>query len=83
MVHALLVRVRTSVRYYVHSSYVRKTTKARLPVMNTCVQHSFGTLPPGVLFQTLPLSSRALEGLGTRLVLECMRYYTPQLISKQ
>ena len=50
-----------------HSLYARKTTKARLRVMITCVQHSFGTLPPGVMFQTLPLSSRALEGLGTRL----------------
>ena len=51
-----------------HSLYARKTTKARLHVMITCAQHSFGMLPPGVMFQTLPLSSRALEGLGTRLV---------------
>ena len=37
--------------------------------INTCRGISaFGTLPPqGYMFQTLPLSSRALEGLGTRL----------------
>ena len=51
-----------------HSLYARETTKARLRVMITRAQHSFGTLPPGVMFQTLPLSSRALEGLGTRLL---------------
>ena len=28
---------------------------------------AFETLPPRVMFQTLPLSSHALEGLGTRL----------------
>ena len=41
-----------------HSLYARETTKARLRVMITCAQHSFGTLPPGVMFQTLSLSFR-------------------------
>ena len=50
-----------------HSLYARETTKARLHVMITCAQHSFRTLLPGIMFQALLLSSRALEGLGTRL----------------
>ena len=36
--------------------------------ISTCHRISaFRTLPPGVMFQTLLLSSRTLEGLGTRL----------------
>ena len=50
-----------------HSSYACETIKARLRVMITCAQHSFGILPFGVMFQTLPLSFHALEGMGTRL----------------
>ena len=51
-----------------HSLYARETTKARLRVMITRAQHSFGTLLPGVMFQTFPFSSHVLEGLGTRLI---------------
>ena len=73
----------SKILHNLHSLYARETTKVRLRVMITCAQHSFGTLPPGIMFQTLPLSSRALEGLGTRLPFKYMRMLESKNHSKR
>ena len=41
-----------------YNLYACETTKARLYIMITCVQHSFGILPPRVMFQNLSLFLR-------------------------